>query len=271
MTAATIHLAVHGAAGRMGQAILRAAASEPRLRVSSALVRAGSPLVGRSLREVVGAHAPDLEFESTLDPDTPVDVLVDFSGAHAFDAALALATQHRAAFVSGTTGISTTQRKALERSARTIPVLWASNFSLGVALLLRLARHAAEALPEWDCEVIEMHHRHKVDAPSGTALSIGEAVADGRGLALAECATHGRSGRGERIAGEIGFHALRGGDVVGEHTVMFAGMGERIEITHRASDRAVFARGAVTAARWLARRPPGAYPIDRILGDASGD
>ncbi len=269
MPVATIHMAVHGAAGRMGQAIIRAAASESPLRVSCALVRAGSPLVGRTLREVLGTHAPDVEFESTLDPDTPVDVLVDFSGAQAFDAALALALERRAAFVSGTTGLSDTQRRALARAALTIPVLWASNFSLGIALLLRLAHTCAEALPEWDCEIVEMHHRHKVDAPSGTALSIGEAVAAGRGVALSDCATHGRSGRAERSAGEIGFHALRGGDVVGEHTLFFAGMGERVEITHRATDRAVFARGAVVAARWLARRAPGVYPIDRILDDGA--
>lgn len=268
MPTATINMAVHGAAGRMGQAIIRAAASEPRLRVSSALVRAGSPLAGRPLREVLGAPVPDLDFDSALDPDTPVDVLVDFSGAPAFDAALALALERRAAFVSGTTGLSDAQRRAFERAAHAIPVLWASNFSLGVALLLRLVRDAAEALPAWDCEIVEMHHRHKLDAPSGTALSIGEAVAAGRGVALAECATHGRSGRGERCAGEIGFHALRGGDVVGEHTVVFAGLGERIEIAHRASDRTVFARGAVAAAAWLARRAPGVHSIERVLDGA---
>ena len=172
-----IHLAVHGASGRMGQALLRAVHEQPDLRVSAALVRPGSGLVERPLREVLGADVPDLEFSSALDPDAPVDVLIDFSGPHAFDAALALAVQRRAAFVSGTTGLGTSQREALERAAAVVPVLWASNFSLGVALLLRFARSAAQALADWDCEIVEMHHRRKLDAPSGTALSLGEAVA----------------------------------------------------------------------------------------------
>jgi len=266
MSAATINVAVYGAGGRMGQAILRAATGEPRLRISAALVRAGSDLAGRSLREAHGAGGPDLEFSNVLDPDTPVDVLVDFSGAQAFDAALALALERRAAFVSGTTGLSDAQRGALEHAATRIPVLWASNFSLGVALLMRLARSAAQALPDWDCEIVEMHHRRKLDAPSGTALSLGEAVAAGRGVALGDCAVHGRSGRtGERVQGQIGFHALRGGDVVGEHTLVFAGPGERLELAHRATDRDVFARGAVVAARWIAGRDPGAYALDEIL------
>ena len=255
-----------GAAGRMGQAILRAMADQPDLQVSAALVRAGSDLSGRPLRDVYGMGAPDLEFSSALDPDVPADVLLDFSGAHAFDAALALAIERRAAFVSGTTGLSEAQRHALGQAATRIPVLWASNFSLGVALLMRLARSAAQALPSWDCEIVEMHHRHKLDAPSGTALSLGDAVAEGRGTALGDCAVHGRNGRtGERPEGEIGFHALRGGDVVGEHTLVFAGVGERIELSHRATDRDVFARGAVVAARWIAGKAPGWHSLDDIL------
>ncbi|HEU4662893.1 MAG TPA: 4-hydroxy-tetrahydrodipicolinate reductase, partial [Dokdonella sp.] len=226
MPAAIINMAVYGAGGRMGQALLRAAGSEPGVNVTAALVRAGSDLAGRTLREVHGVGVPDLEFSDALDPDTPVDVLVDFSGAHAFDAALALALERRAAFVSGTTGLADSQRRGLNHAADRIPLMWASNFSLGVALLMRLARSAARALPSWDCEIVEMHHRRKLDAPSGTALSLGEAVADGRGVALAGRAVHGRSGRtGERAEGEIGFHALRGGDVVGEHTLVFAGPG----------------------------------------------
>jgi 4-hydroxy-tetrahydrodipicolinate reductase len=134
---------------------------------------------------------------------------------------------------------------------------------------MRLARSAAQALPSWDCEIVEMHHRRKLDAPSGTALSLGEAVAEGRGVALRERAVHGRNGRtGERPEGEIGFHALRGGDVVGEHTLVFAGVGERIELSHRATDRDVFARGAVVASRWIAGKAPGFYSIDRMLGEA---
>lgn len=262
-------IGVFGASGRMGQAILRAAQAERGLDVVAAIVRPGTPLVERPLRDVFGPAVPDLEFSSSLDPDVALDVLVDFSGAHAFDAALALALERRVAFVSGTTGLGDAQRHALERAAAHIPVLWASNFSLGVALLMRLARSAAQALPSWDCEIVEMHHRLKLDAPSGTALSLGEAVAEGRGVALGDCAVHGRNGRtGERPPGEIGFHALRGGDIVGEHTLVFAGAGERIELAHRATDRDVFARGAVVAARWVAGQAPGIYSIDRILDDS---
>lgn len=267
MAATSIHLAVHGASGRMGQALLRAAPERPELRVTAALVRPGSGLVERPLREVLGAAAPDLDFASALDPDVPIDVLVDFSGPHAFDAALALALQRRVAFVSGTTGLSTAQREALERAAASIPVLWASNFSLGVALLMRFARTAAQALPDWDCEIVEMHHRRKLDAPSGTALSLGEAVAAGRGVALDERAVHGRAGQtGVRPLGDIGFHALRGGDVVGEHSVIFASDGERIELAHRAGNRDIFARGALLAAARLARLKPGCYVMDDVLG-----
>lgn len=264
--AATINVAVYGASGRMGQAILRESSSCPPLRASAALVRPGSGLIERPLRSVLGADAPDLDFSSALDPETPVDALIDFSGPHAFDAALALALERRVAFVSGTTGLGQTQREALERAGYAIPVLWASNFSLGVALLTRFARAAAQALPEWDCEIVEMHHRRKIDAPSGTAISLGEAVATGRGIALDKAAVHGRSGQvGARSAGEIGFHALRGGDVVGEHTVVFASEGERVELSHRAGNRDIFARGALLAAMRLAHRPPGRYAMDDVL------
>ena len=193
--------------------------------------------------------------------------MVDFSSPSAFDAALALALQRRVALVSGTTGLSPLQSAALRQAAQRIPVLWASNFSLGVALLLRFSRMAARVLPDWDCEIVEMHHRRKVDAPSGTALSLGEAVAEGRDVVLQAVAAHGRSGQaGARPAGEIGFHALRGGGVVGDHTVVFASEDERVELTHRAANRDLFARGALHAALRLARAEPGWYSMDDVLG-----
>lgn len=261
-----IHLGIFGAAGRMGQALLRAAPACAELRVTAALVRPGSGLDDRSVRSVLGATAADLDFTTALDPDTPVDVIVDFSGPHAFDAALALALERRVAFVSGTTGLHDTQRAALDRAAASIAVLWASNFSIGVALMSRFSRLAAQALPDWDCEIVEMHHRRKLDAPSGTAITLGEAVAAGRGIALHERAVHGRRGQvGARPEGDIGFHALRGGDVVGEHTVIFAGEGERLELTHRAGTRDIFARGALLAAERLVRRAPGRYGMDDML------
>lgn len=262
-----IHLAVHGAGGRMGQAVLRAAAAQPAVQVTAALVRPGSGLVEMPLRQILGATAPELDFCAALDPDLALDVLVDFSGVHAFDGALALALERRVAFVSGTTGLSEAQLAQLERAAEHIPLLWASNFSLGVALMLRFSRMAARVLPDWDCEIVEMHHRRKLDAPSGTAVSLGQAVAEGRGASLDEVAAHGRCGQtGVRPAGQIGFHALRGGDVVGEHTVMFASEDERVELTHRAANRDLFARGALLAAQFLARARPGRYGMDDVLG-----
>lgn len=263
-----VSVAVHGAAGRMGQAVLRAAPGQGGVRISAALVRPGSGLVDVPLQRILGAQTADLDFRAALDPETEVQALIDFSGPQAFDGALALALERRAAFISGTTGLDEAQFNALRRAAERIPVLWASNFSLGIALMLRFSRMAAKVLPDWDCEIVEMHHRRKADAPSGTALSLGQAVAEGRGVGLAEVAAHGRSGQtGARPAGQIGFHALRGGDVIGEHTVLFASEDERVEFTHRAANRDIFARGALLAARRLATAAPGSYGMDDILGD----
>lgn len=263
-----IQIALHGASGRMGQAILRAAVAQQDVAVSAALVRPGSTLIDLPLRQLFGDAAGDLEFRAALDPDVPVDALVDFSGPQAFDAALALALERRVAFVSGTTGLSSHQHDELRHASAAIPVLWASNFSLGVALMRRFSRIAAKVLPDWDCEIVEMHHRRKADAPSGTALTLGEAVAEGRGIALDAVAAHGRCGQtGARPAGQIGFHALRGGDVVGEHTVIFANDDERVEFTHRAANRDIFARGALLAASWLAVAKPGRYDMDDVLGE----
>lgn len=264
----TIQVALHGASGRMGQAILRAAIARQDVSISAALVRPGSSLADVALRQVFGDRAGELEFRAALDPDVPVDALIDFSGPNAFDAALALALERRAAFVSGTTGLSSHQHDELRRASAVIPVLWASNFSLGVALMRRFSRTAAKVLPDWDCEIVEMHHRRKADAPSGTALTLGEAVAEGRGIALDTVAAHGRCGQtGARPTGQIGFHALRGGDVVGEHTVIFASDDERVEFTHRAANRDIFARGALLAATWLTTARPGRYDMDDVLGE----
>lgn len=263
-----VTLILHGAAGRMGQALLRAAPALRGVAIGAALVRPGSELVDTPVRRIAGPDAVDIDYLAALDPDVRADALIDFSSVHAFDAALALALDRRIAFVSGTTGLTDAQHAALAHAAQTIPVLWASNFSLGIALMTRFARMAAHALGEWDCEIIEMHHRRKADAPSGTAITLGKAVAQGRRCALDEQAVHGRQGLvGARPPGQIGFHAVRGGGVVGEHTVMFASDDERIELTHRASDRDVFARGALVAAQRLAHAPPKSYAMDDVLGD----
>ena len=261
-----VNIVVYGAAGRMGQAVIRSVLESKQARLATALVRPGSGLADEPLDRVFGTLPRDVDFATSLDPDVPCDVLVDFSGPVAFDAALALALQRRAAFVSGTTNLRDVQYAALDNAARSIPVLWASNFSLGVAMLVRLARRTAEALPDWDCEIIELHHNRKQDAPSGTAMTLGGAVAEGRKIALDEHARYERYGQvGARSPGEIGFAAVRAGDIAGEHTVLFATEGERIELTHRATNRDIFARGALAAAIWLARRQPGRYSIDDVL------
>ena len=261
-----VNVVVYGSAGRMGQSIIRAVLASTDARLSCALVRPGSGLADEPLDRVFGALKRNVDFSTSLDPDMPCDVLIDFSGAHAFDAALALALERRVAFVSGTTGLREEQRTAMQHAARTIPVLWSANYSLGIAMFLRCARRIASALPDWDCDVMEIHHSRKHDAPSGTALAVGEAIADARGINLADNAVFARVGHvGARKQGEIGFASLRGGDVVGEHTVVFATEGERLEITHRAGDRDIFARGALVAAIWLARREPGTYTFDQVL------
>ncbi len=238
-----IRLLIHGANGRMGQALLRLCAdagADGACQVVAAVSRRAPA------QRVVAGVARLAAGEMSGAP--PFDVLVDFSLPEGFDAALALALARNTAFVSGTTGLSDAQRAALEAAAAQIPVLWASNFSIGVAVLHALARQAAQLLPDWDCDIVEMHHARKQDAPSGTALTLADAVARGE--------------RRPQVA------AIRAGDIVGEHCVQFAGPGERLELVHRAGDRDIFARGALQAAAWLARQPPGHYAIADLLGTA---
>lgn len=261
-----VNVVVYGSGGRMGHAVARSVLDSKQARLSCALVRPGSGLANEPLDRVFGALTRDVDFATSLDPDVPCDVLVDFSGPIAFDAALALAVERRVAFVSGTTGLRPEQFTSMEHAARSIPVLWAANFSLGAAMLLRCARRVATALPDWDCEIVEMHHSRKQDAPSGTALLLGQAVAEGRNTTVDEAGVFSRQGQvGTRRPGEIGFAALRGGDVVGEHTVLFATDGERLELTHRAGSRESFAHGALAAAIWIAGREPGMYTFDQVL------
>lgn len=265
-----VNVVVYGSAGRMGQAVARSVLESKLARLSCALVRPGSGLADEPLDRVFGAMQRDVDFATSLDPDVACDVLVDFSGPIAFDAALALAVERRVGFVSGTTGLKPEQFAAMQGAARGIPVLWAANFSLGVAMLLRCARRVAAALPDWDCDIVEMHHSRKRDAPSGTALELGRAVAEARNESFDDAAVFARHGQvGPRRSGEIGFAALRGGDVVGEHTVLFATDGERLELTHRAGSRESFARGAVAAAIWIARREPGLYTFDQVLAPST--
>ena len=236
MTASPIRLLIHGASGRMGQALLRLAGDLPELQVVAAVQRR----IGQRVVEGVPHFA-----SSELAGVPAFDAAIDFSLPEGFDPVLALCVARGAAFVSGTTGISDGQRQALRDASGTVPVLWASNFSLGVAVLDELVERAAAALPGWDCDIVESHHSRKQDAPSGTALSLGEAA--------------GRGGAQPRYA------SLRAGDIVGEHLVQFAAAGERIELVHRATNRDIFARGALHAATRLAGRAPGLYRVRDLL------
>lgn len=241
----------------MGRSLLALVAGHPGLHLVAAVANAPRADLGALavLRPAQIGQAPAF------------DVVVDFSTSSALPALAAACVERGAALVSGTTGLDADAQAALDEAARQVPVLWAANFSLGVALLAALARRAAAAVPEWDCEIIETHHRRKQDAPSGTALRLGEAVAAGRGQTLADHARHGRVGaHAARVAGEIGFHAVRGGDVVGDHHILLAGEAEVLELSHRAASRDVFARGALRAASWLAGQAPGHYSIEDVLG-----
>ena len=253
-------VAIFGAAGRMGEALLDAARERDDVTLTAALVRRDSARLGTR-----GSGA-ELRYAATL--ESPADALVEFAGARGFDEALALALQHRLAFVSGSTGIGDAQLAALTRASATIPVMWSANFSVGVAVLKQLVATAAAALgPEFDAEIGELHHRQKVDAPSGTALALGEAIARARGQRFESVARLSRAGHaGPRAEGEIGFAVQRLGDVVGEHTATFAARGERIELTHRATSRGVFAHGALRAAIWLAQRRSGRFELADMLG-----
>ncbi len=262
-------LAVLGAAGRMGQALTRVAAATPGCIVAGGIEVKGSPAVGRDIGEIAGIGP--LGVAVTDDPlpvFAHVDGVLDFTSPASTLAFAALAAQARIVHVIGTTGLSEADLARIEAAARHATIVKAGNMSLGVNLLTVLTERVAEALgPEFDIEILEMHHRHKRDAPSGTALMLGEAAARGRDVSLKDKSVRTRDGEiGPRREGDIGFATLRGGDVVGEHRVIFAGPGERIELAHIASDREIFARGAVRAALWARGKPPGLYSMRDVLG-----
>ncbi len=257
-------IAVAGAGGRMGRRLL-ALAAETNLPVVGAWVGPGSPLSGQPV-----SGSPLVHSEVGQGEPRP-GVVIDFSTAAGFDAVLAWCRQAGVALVSGSTGLSDGQRAAMSEAATAIPVLWSANFSPGVAVLKRVAAQAARALADWHLEIVEAHHAGKRDAPSGTALALGEAIAQARGQVLADSAVAGRQGLAqERAVGEIGFASIRAGDIVGEHTVFIAGPGERLELSHRATDRDIFARGALLAARWLTGRAPGLYRFEDVF-EPAGD
>lgn len=255
-------LCVLGAGGRMGRQVLEVAAADDSVAIAAAADRAGSAEIGREVAP--GVRVTD----DVAAAVAAAEVYIDFSAPEATAAAARAAASTGTAAVVGTTGLGADAEAALEALAARAPVLVAPNFSLGVNLLIALAETAARALgPDYDLEVVETHHRRKRDAPSGTALALAEALARGRELDLAKHRVSARDGLvGERTEGEIGVMALRGGDVIGEHTAFFFGADERVELTHRASSRALFARGAVRAAAWLAGKAPGRYQMRDVLG-----
>lgn len=238
-----IQLGISGSNGRMGRAFQQLLEDDGRFALVAKIAR------GEDWRD-----APAL------------DVVVDFSTPDGLDAALTHCDLHGIALVSGTTGLDAQQRQRLDAAATAIPVMHAANFSLGVAVLTRLVREASAALPDWELEIIEAHHARKVDAPSGTALALGRAAAAARAQDFDQVAVLSREGPvGARPANAIGFASIRAGDIVGEHTVLLATAGERLELSHRATDRTIFARGALAAAAWLAGKPAGSYGIDDVI------
>ncbi len=262
-----IKVAITGAAGRMGKTLLEAVQQTQGVEVAAAIERTGSSLVGSDAGELAGIGRLDVAVVDDLQAADEFDVLIDFTLPEVTLANLAVCRARGAAMVIGTTGLTDAQKAELADAAQDIPIVFAPNMSVGVNLCLKLLQMAARVLgDEVDIEIIEAHHRHKVDAPSGTALRMGEVVAETLGRDLKECAVYGREGRtGERERKTIGFETIRAGDIVGEHTVMFADIGERVEITHKASSRMTFANGAVRAALWLAGRDAGLYDMQDVL------
>ena len=260
---------ITGASGRMGQMLVRAVLASDRLRLAGCLERAGHPWVGRDVGACMGgADVRVTVGDDPLEAFSKAQAVIDFTAPAATVEFAALAAQARAVHVIGTTGLESAHLARISAAARHAVIVRAGNMSLGVNLLVQLTRKVAAALDaDWDIEVVEAHHRMKLDAPSGTALMLGHAAAEGRGVVLDEVSDRGRDGiTGARRRGMIGFSAIRGGDVVGEHDVIFAADGERVVLRHIATDRAIFARGALKAALWGLGQKPGEYDMMDVLG-----
>ena len=262
-------IAVPGAAGRMGRNLIDACQRADGLSLGAAAERPGHDLIGSDAGVVAGVGELGIAIGDSLESVVDnFDVLIDFTAPAVTLAHLELCRRHGKSMVIGTTGFSDEQRQQIAMAANDIAVVFAPNMSVGVNLCFKLLDTAARVLgDDVDIEVIEAHHRHKVDAPSGTALRMGEVVADALGRDLKECAVYGREGHtGERESKTIGFETIRAGDIVGDHTVMFASAGERVEITHKASSRMTFANGAVRASAWLMSRDSGLFDMQDVLG-----
>ena len=258
-----VRLAINGASGRMGSALLSLLGEDTRFELVHAVVAPGSAHDGMP---VFAGTSHALRFAHDWAQAPAIDVVIDFSGPAALAMTLDHCLAHGIALVSGTTGIDNALEARLAEAAASIAVLRAANFSLGVAMLTRLLRVASAALPAWDLEIVEAHHGRKQDAPSGTALALGHVAAAARDTTLETAAVYSREGQtGQRAEGSIGFAVVRGGDIVGEHMAMLIGQGERLELGHRATDRSIFARGALQAACWLSSRAAGHWQLDDVI------
>ena len=263
-----VRVAIAGASGRMGRMLIEAALKEDGIVLASAFDRPGTPFIGRDAGELAGTHTGVAIVDDAAAAIADADCVIDFTRPEGTLAHLALARELGKAAVIGTTGFDAAGKAAIADAAKDIPVVFAPNMAVGVNAVFKLLEVAARILSEgYDVEVIEAHHRFKVDAPSGTALRMGEVVARELGRDLEACAIYGREGHtGERRAETIGFSTIRGGDVVGDHTVLFAGIGERIEITHKSGSRKPYALGSLRAARFLQGRSQGLFDMQDVLG-----
>lgn len=264
-----MNIGILGCAGRMGRMLVREVLTAEGATLAGGAEAAGHDAIGKDIAGLAGAEPCGLMVHGDADAlFAASDAVIDFTVPDAVAVNARLAVEHGTALVVGTTGLRPADLEALETAGATVAVVQAANMSIGVNLMLGLTRQVASILgDDYDIEIVEMHHRHKVDAPSGTALALGHAAAAGRGTALDAVSRRVRDGQvGARPRGEIGFATLRGGDVVGEHAVVFAGEGERIELAHKASSRTVFARGAVRAALWAGGQAPGLYSMREVLG-----
>lgn len=267
-TGKQIKVAIAGSAGRMGRMLLEAVTRDGGTVLAAALEQAGNPQVGRDAGELVGAPRGVLISDNPEKALAGCDVLIDFTRPEGTLQHLAICRKLNVRMVIGTTGFDDAGKKVIADAARDIGIVFAPNMSVGVNVTLKLLEMAGKAMGgDHDIEIVEAHHKHKVDAPSGTALKMGEVVAGAMGKKLADCAVYSREGHtGERKPGTIGFATIRGGDIVGDHTVMFAGTGERVEITHRSSSRATYAQGALRAAHFLMARQSGLFDMWDVLG-----
>lgn len=264
-----VRIAVAGAAGRMGRNLVKATHINPTAQVGAGSERAGSSLIGVDVGELCGEGTFDVVLVDDLaNAIDQFDVIVDFTAPVSTLANIELCKQHSKKLVIGTTGFSEQEKQIINEAAKDIAIVMAPNYSVGVNVMFKLLEQAAKVMGDYcDIEIVEAHHRHKVDAPSGTAIGMGEAIAGAMGNNLSDVAVYAREGiTGERTKDEIGFATLRAGDIIGEHTAMFADIGERLEITHKASDRMTFANGAIKAAVWLNEKQCGFYTMQDVLG-----